>query len=426
MAVFEYEVLDRDGKIRKGQREAGTENMMQASLAREGLFVINVRRAGGGIGTIALPDVVAKASGRKGLADAFARLFYHVKTAELVLFTGQLAAMIGAGVQLLRGLTALATEIRIKHFKQAIEQVAADVEGGESLADAMARHPWAFDRTYVALTRVGETSGNLSEVLSQHTTYLEKVTQLRRKVVGALAYPLVILSVAGLILFIMILYVVPIFERVYRQVQAPLPAPTQMLIGVSQGIRSNILLTVVLMGGVALGLYIWVQTDHGRRLLDRLKLHLPIFGPLIRKSSLAKVCRTLALLLHSGVLVLEALEIAAEVAGNRIIEEAVRRAINDVKEGGTIADALRPTGQFPSLVIQMVATGEETGKLPDLLEKAATYYEQQVDNTVNALSTLLEPILITLLGAIAGFVIISLYLPIFNIGRALRGGGARL
>lgn len=417
MPVFEYEVIDRDGRVRKGQREAVAEAPVRAILAREGLFVVTIRRAGGGRATSA-----SRTSWREALSHPMGR----VKITDLVLFTGQLAAMLDAGLHLLRSLVALAEEMRVKYFKKIIEQVAADVERGQSLAEAMEKHPWAFDRIYVSLTRVGEASGQLPEILSQHTTYLEKVAELRRKIIGALSYPVIILSVALLIVSIMIVYIVPIFEGVYKQVKAPLPLPTQVLVAVSGLIRSNILMALLIIIGMGVAWYFWSRTAHGRRLIDRMKLHLSIFGPLIRKAALAKVCRTLSTLLNSGVPVLEALEITAEVAGNRIIAEVILRTANEVKNGGTIADSFRQSGQFPSLVVQMTATGEETGRLPELLNKAALYYEQQVDATVNALSSLLEPLLIVVMGAIAGGIIIALYLPIFNLGRAIRGGASGL
>ena len=426
MPVFEYEVIDRDGRTRKGQREGAAEGALRTNLGSEGLFVVNIRRAGGGVATIALPRVGDGSPLRRVWSDALKRLIWRVKVTDMVLFTGQLSAMVGAGLHLLRSLTVLADETPAKHFKKAIEQIASDVEGGTSLAEAMEKHPWAFDKIYVSLTRVGEASGQLPEVLSQHTTYLEKVAQLRRKIIGALSYPAIILSVAMLILFIMVIYIVPIFANVYQRVNAPLPVPTQVLVAISQGIKSNILVAVLLMIGFVVFVYLGVQTAHGRMLLDRVKLRLPIFGSLIRKAVLAKVCRTLATLLNSGVLVLEALEITAQVAGNLVIEEAIRRASAEVQDGGTIAESFRQSGQFPSLVIQMASTGEETGKLPALLEKAALYYEQQVDSMVATLASLLEPIMIVTLGAIAGAIIIALYLPIFNLGRAMRGGGRAL
>lgn len=424
MPAFEYEAIDRDGRVRTGVSEAAAEGPVRSNLTRQGLFVLTVRRAGGGTAGITVPTL-SMATGRPLLAvwkQALERIIYRVKITEMVLFTGQLSAMVESGLQLLRALRALAAETVSKRFGKAIEQVAADVEAGSTFAGALEKHPWAFNKIYVSLTRAGEASGQLPGVLNQLTTYLEKIANLRRKIIGALAYPAIILGVTAVILFIMIIKIVPIFENVYNRVNAPLPAPTQMLIFVSQMIRSNLLVTLGLILLIAIGLYLAVQTERGRYLFDRFKLKLPVFGPLIRKSILAKVCRTLSTLIQSGVPLLEALEISADVAENRLVEDAIRESIVKVREGGTVSDSFRQSGQFPSLVTQMVGTGEETGQLPQMLGKSALYYEQQVDTTVAALSTLLEPILIVIMGIIAGAIIISLYLPIFNLGRAIRGG----
>jgi type IV pilus assembly protein PilC len=426
MAVFEYEVIERGGEIKKGEREAVTAEALQTNLAREGLFVIDIRRTRKGLVALARPRGEGGAPLKKTWTDALQGLTQRVKVTDLVLFTGQLAAMIDAGLHLLRSLTALAEETRIKHFKVAIEQVTSDVAGGQSLAQAMEKHPQAFNKFYVSLTRAGESSGRLPEVLNQLATYLEKVAQLRRKIFGALSYPLVILSFAMLILSAVVFYVVPIFEDVYKRVNAPLPLPTQTLITISRAIRSNIPITLLLIVGVGVLVYLWVRTDSGRRLLDRCKLRLPLFGLLIRKAAIAKVCRTLSTLLSSGLPVLEALEITASVAGNRVIEEAIHRTAGEIEGGGTIASSFRRSGEFPSMVTQMIATGEETGKLPELLTKIALYYEQQVDSAVAALASMIEPLMIVVVGGIAGAIVIALYLPIFNLGHAVRGGGGRL
>lgn len=422
MPVFEYEVIDRDGEIQTGEREAAAAEALRTNLLREGLFVLHIRRRRGLAG-LAWPGGGGGSPLSQAWTDALQRLTRRLKLSDLVLFTGQLAAMIEAGLHLLRSLSALAEETLARYFKVVIEQVAADVSGGQSLAEAMGKHPNVFSPFYVSLIRVGESSGRLPEVLSQLATYLEKTAQLRRKILGALSYPLVIVSFTVLVLSAMVFYVAPIFEDVYRRVNAQLPLPTQMLLVISRGARSHIPLALLLLIGVGAGVYVGVRTERGRRLLDACKLRLPVFGPLIRKAVLAKLCRTLATLLNSSVPVLEALGIAAGAAGNRIIEEAIRRTAAEVESGGTIGSALRRSGQFPSMLVQMVVTGEETGKLPELLNKTALYYEQQVDNLATALSSLLEPLLIVVVGVISGAIILALYLPIFNLGHAIRGGG---
>jgi len=422
MPNFEYEVMDRELKVKNGQAEAAGDGPLRDSLIQQGFFVLNIRRAHGGAASVALSRVQEKNPIGLVWGEMLKRLVYRVKITDLVLFSGQLAVMVESGLHLLRSLKALASETINKNFKNTIDQVAADIEAGSTLAGALEKHPWVFDKIYVSLVRAGEESGQLPAVLNQLTVYLEKTDYLRKKIVGALSYPIIILSVTVLILFVMIIKIVPIFEDVYSRANASLPAPTLMLIAVSQVIRSNILMTLLLMVFVGVGSYFVIQTDRGRYLFDRFKLSFPIFGPLIQKAAVAKVCRTLSTLIQRGVPLLEALEISSEVAGNRVIQSAIHQGIAKVREGGTIADSLRQSGQFPALVTQMVATGEETGQLPAMLGKSALYYEQQVDITVTALSTLLEPILIVFMGLIGAAIIVSLYLPIFGLGRAIRSG----
>ena len=423
MANFEYEVMDRELNVKNGQAEASGDGALRDSLVQQGFFVLNIRKARGGTGSVAISRVQEKDPVGIVWTEVWKHLVYRVKITDLVLFSGQLAIMVESGLHLLKSLKALAGETINKNFKNTINQVAADIEAGSTLAGALEKHPWAFDKIYVSLARAGEESGQLPAVLNQLTVYLEKTAYLRNKIIGALSYPIVILSVTTLILFIMILKIVPIFEGVYSRVNATLPLPTLMLIAVSQVIRSNVFMTLLITGILGVGFYLLIQTDKGHYLFDRFKLSFPIFGPLMRKAAVAKVCRTLSTLIHSGVPLLEALEISSGVAGNRVIQGAIHQSIAKVREGGTIADSFRQSGQFPTLVTQMIGTGEETGQLPALLDKSALYYEQQVDITVAALSTILEPILIVIMGFIGGSIIISLYLPIFNLGRAVQAGG---
>jgi type IV pilus assembly protein PilC len=339
-----------------------------------------------------------------------------------VLFTGQLAAMLAGGLHLVRILSSLATETTNKVFKKVLEQVRDDITAGASFADSLGQHPHVFDRLYVAVVRAGELSGSLPLVLDTLTVHLEKSANLRRKVRGAVAYPVVILTVAILIVFVMVVKIVPIFESVYARANAVLPAPTRLLVAISSAVRDYTLLVALLLFLAVAGVYMLLQTDKGRRFFDHVKLRFPLFGPLIRKAILARVCRTLSVLLNAGIPLIEAMDTVSKVAGNKVIEEALTSATRRMRDGGTIAETLRTTGQFPGMVTQLVATGEESGTLPAMLGRAALYYEQQVDNTVATLSTLIEPIMIVIMGAIAGGIIFALYLPIFSLGQALRGG----
>lgn len=329
--------------------------------------------------------------------------------------------MLDAGIHLVRILSSIARESTNKKFTVIMESVRDAVTGGASFADALQQHPNVFNRLYVAVVRAGEQSGSLPIVLTTLTTYLEKADSLRRKVRGAIAYPAVVLSAAIVIVFVMIIKIVPVFEGVYNRAGAKLPVPTQILIAVSTALRSYTLLVFLGMIIVGVVFYMLVQTERGRYVFDSAKLKMPVFGQLLRKAVMARTCRTLSLLLQAGIPLIEAMETITQVAGNKVIEVALSSATMQVRDGATLADTLRQTGQFPSMVTQLVSTGEESGTLPAMLGKAAVYYEQQVDNSVATMASLIEPIMICLVGAIAGSVIVALYLPIFNLGNALKG-----
>jgi type IV pilus assembly protein PilC len=418
MPVFEYEVSDRAGALSRGRAQAENAGDLILRFREQGRLVLAIRPASG---DGALGRATSLALG-ESVRQSLLRLSSGVGLGALVLFTGQLAAMLGGGLHLVRILTSLAGETTNQKFRKILVSVRDAVTGGTSFADALGQFPFVFDKLYVSVVRAGELSGSLPGVLDTLTVYLEKTANLRRKVRGAIAYPCVILAVSLSVVFIMVVKIVPIFENVYARANATLPAPTRSLIWVS-GLIRYYTFTVILLGLLAVvGLYVALQTDQGRRVFDRIKLGFPMFGSLVRKAIMARVCRTLAVLLNSGIPLIEAMETVSRVAGNRIIEQALTDATRRMRDGGTIAATLRDTGEFPVMVIQLVATGEESGTLPTMLGKAAVYYEQQVDNSVATLSTLIEPVMIVIMGAIAGAVIVALYLPIFTLGQAIRGG----
>jgi type IV pilus assembly protein PilC len=420
MPVFEYEVADARGALYRGRAEAESQGALIVRFREQGRLVVGLRP----VGRSALAEGRLAPLGAR-LERAVRDVGRGVSLAMLVMFTGQLGAMLAGGLHLARILTSLAAETGNRSFTRVLEDVRDAITAGASFADALGRHPRVFDRLYVAVVRAGELSGSLPAVLDALTIYLEKTAQLRRKVLGAITYPAVILVVALLIVFIMIVKLVPVFEGVYARANTALPAPTRLLIAVSGVVRTYSVLVVLTLAAVAVLGYLAVQSETGRRLFDAAKLRLPVFGPLIRKAVMARTCRTLSVLLSSGIPLIEAMDTVARVSGNKVIEGALAMATARVQDGGTIADTLRRTGQFPSMVIQFVATGEESGTLPAMLARAAGYYEQQVDATVATLSTLIEPVMIVVMGAIAGGVIFALYLPIFSLGQAMRGGLAR-
>ena len=427
MALFEYEIADRRGAVKRGRAEADSQGDLVARFREQGQLVLAVRpstrgQGGGGLSLEGLSAGVALEPFVEAAREVLRRWASGVNLATMVLFTGQLAAMLSGGLHLVRVLTALAAETPNKSFRKVLEHVRDAITGGTSFADALREHPHVFDRLYVAVIRAGELSGSLPQVLDTLTVYLEKTADLRRKVKGAIAYPIVILTVALLVVFVMVVKIVPIFQGVYARANATLPAPTRLLVAISNTVRDSALTVLVVLILVVIGIFAALQSEVGRRLFDRFKLNVPLFGTLIRKAIMARVCRTLSVLLNSGIPLIEAMETVSKVAGNKVVEEAMATATQRMRDGGTIAETLRETGQFPSMVTQLVATGEESGTLPGMLAKAALYYEQQVDSAVATLSTLIEPIMIVIMGAIAGSVIFALYLPIFTLGQAMKGG----
>ena len=412
MPVFEYEVVDRSGAIGRGRQQAEDPTELMQRLRERGQLVVSLRAA----------DALRAAPLRRTVKRLRGRVRERVRLATLVLFTGQLAAMLEAGLHLVRILTAIGRESSDRRFGKIVEDVRDSLAAGNSFADSLQLYPAVFSRLYVAAVRAGEASGALVVILNSLTTHLEKAAQLRRKVTGALAYPIIVFSATFAIVVAMIVYIVPIFEGVYAKANAKLPPPTLLLIGLSRLVRESAVVTVLGIGLVVTAVVMIARTERGRDVLDRLKLRLPLFGSLIRKAVLARTCRTLSLLLQSGLPLLEALDIASHVVGNRTIERALLAVTRGVRDGGTLAEMMQQTGAFTSLVTQLVASGEESGALAAMLGKAAVYYEAQVDAAVATLSTLVEPVMILVLGGISGAVILALYMPIFSLGQAMRGG----
>lgn len=417
MPVFEYEVADRRGAVVRGRAEAQEQADLIIRFREQGQTVLALKPAAGGTmgAGMSLGPIL------EGFRLSLKRFSTGVKISTLVLFTGQMAAMLGGGLHLVRILTALAAEAANKNFRKALEEIRDSITSGSTFADSLGRHPHIFNSLYVSVVRAGEVSGSLPVVLDTLTTYLEKADSLRRKIKGAITYPAVILTVAILIVIIMIMKIVPVFQGVYAKANAVLPLPTRILIGVSDAFRDYFLLVFLGFILAFTVLFAFAQTNVGNHFFAKFRLRMPIFGGLIRKAIMARTCRTLSVLLNAGIPLMEAMETVSRVVGNVIIEEALAAATQRMRDGGTIAETLRQTGHFPGMVTQLVSTGEESGTLPSMLAKAAEYYEQQVDQTVATLSTLIEPLMIVIMGGIAGSIIFALYMPIFMLGKALQG-----
>ncbi|HXK24656.1 MAG TPA: type II secretion system F family protein [Myxococcota bacterium] len=351
----------------------------------------------------------------KDLAEIFPFLQKGVSIRDLVIFTRQFATMIDAGLPLVQCLDILGTQQENPAFKKVIMQIKGDVESGSTFSDALGKHPKVFDRLFVNLVAAGEVGGILDTILARLAAYLEKADKLRRKVKGALTYPAAVTAIAIIVVVVMLTKVIPVFEKMFKDFGGTLPAPTQMVINISHWLQAYILYLIIGVGLAAYGLKRWYGTEKGRAILDALFLKSPIFGSLLQKVAVARFSRTLSTMLSSGVPILDALEIVARTAGNVVVEKEILMTKSSIAEGKTIAEPLQGSKVFPGMVVQMISVGEQTGAMDAMLGKIADFYDDEVDTAVDALTSLLEPLLMVGLGGTIGGLLIAMYLPIFKI-----------
>lgn len=401
MPVFVWEGRNRNGTVRKGEYEAVNETVAMAHLRGQQLMGVKVKLKGFSIN---LGDITFGAK---------------VTTKELVVFTRQFATMIDAGLPLVQCLEIIASQMENKHFKKILYQVKDDVESGATFADSLRKHKAVFDTLYVNLVAAGEVGGILDTILNRLAAYLEKMDKLMRQIKGAMVYPTTVLVVAIIVVAAMLVWVIPVFEQMFSDFGGTLPAPTQVVINISEFLRHYLL---YMIGGIALaiaGIKRYYQTNQGRKLIDQVLLKAPIFGPLIQKVAVARFSRTLGTMLSSGVPILDALDVVAKTAGNKIVELEVYKARESISAGKTIAEPLSESKVFPPMVVQMVAVGESTGAMDAMLSKIADFYEDEVDVAVAALTSMLEPLLMVFLGTTVGGLLIAMYLPIFKIAETV-------
>lgn len=338
-----------------------------------------------------------------------------IKKIDISRFTRQFATMIGAGLPMVQCLDILAAQTESKELAKIITQVKDGVQGGATLSEALARHPKVFDPLYSNMVEAGEMGGALDVILVRLAVYREKADKLVRKVKGAMVYPAVVAFVAAGVTIGMLAFIVPVFAKMFGGLGAELPGPTMVVLQISHFLSSNFLYLIFGSLGFT-GLFLWWKsTDGGAMMFDRILLITPVFGNLVRKSSVARFTRTLSTLLSSGVSILEALEITAKTAGNRVIAAAINRSVMAIAEGDTITGPLKETGVFPPMVTQMISVGEKTGGLDDMLSKIADFYDDEVDDAVSALTSVIEPIIIVFMGIVIGGILIAMYLPMFDI-----------
>lgn len=344
-----------------------------------------------------------------------------VATNDLAIFTRQFATMVNAGLPLVQCLEILASQTEKPKFQEIQKQVMFDVESGSTLAEALSRHPDAFDHLFVNMVEAGETGGILDTILLRLATYIEKAESLRRKVKSAMTYPGVVGGVALATMTFMLVFIIPSFAAVFDDFGGELPGPTKVVMGLSTLVQGYWWAMALLVGGVVFGLKRWYKTDNGRFLIDRTILRIPIFGSVVQKASIARFSRTLGTLIGSGVPILTALEITSRTAGNRVIELEVMETRGSIREGETIAAPLKGSECFPPMVVQMIAVGEETGALDKMLEKIAVFYDDEVNTAVETLTSVIEPIMIVVMGVMVGGMVISMYLPLFKLAQVVSG-----
>jgi type IV pilus assembly protein PilC len=424
MPRFTYVALDSRGQESTGLVEAASANDAIGQLRQAGYFPTNVYeegKGGGSDGKVARKATKAKVVGApkaKGMRMEIT-LFQRktVKSKTLMIFTRQLATLVDSGLPLLRGLNVLAKQERDSVLKKTINNLADGVQSGGTFSESLAQHPRIFNNLYVNMVKAGEVGGVLELVLSRLAEFQEKAAKIKSKVVAAMVYPIIVLTLAVGIMGFLLVFIVPKFEQIFHDMlgDKPLPAITQFVIGISKFVQNHWL---VLLGGIIAiiaGYKFANRTPRGRGVIDRIKLRVPLFGDVIRKTAISRFSRTLGTLVTSGVPILQALNITRETADNSVIATAITKVHDSVKEGESIVQPLEASGAFPPMVVSMIDVGEETGQLPDMLLKVADVYDEEVDNSVAAMTAALEPIMIVFLALVVGTIVIALFMPLISI-----------
>ncbi len=403
MPTFVYEARDATGQLRKDTIEAANLRAATQRLQEQRMTVIQIKAKAAG-------------AGADGLAGLLSRM-RKVDEQALTVFSRQFATMINAGLAMVRCLDILSEQTEDKKLRETLIQVRRDVEGGSTLSNSLGKHPQVFSMLYISMVKAGEMGGVLDEVLERLAGFMEKDFALKKKVKSALTYPVVILLMASGIVFFLVTYILPTFVALFEGMSLALPLPTQILIAVTKGARNPaVIIPVFILCGIGMFLFgQYVKTPAGRKQYDMMKLNIPVFGLLNRKVSISRFCRTLGTLLSSGVPIMQALEIVGRASGNEIIAMTVTKVRESIREGESIASPLGASGMFPPMVTQMVAVGEETGNLDAMLSKIADFYDTEVEYMLSSLTSMLEPIMIVGMGGIVGFIVISVFLPLYQL-----------
>jgi type IV pilus assembly protein PilC len=402
MITFSYQARDTGGRIVSGIQEALNEDNAVTSLMSRGLMVLSLNR--------------------KATATRSRKKHTKVKETDVVLFTRQLATMIEAGISLVQALTALyeqADPKKQRGLRSVISDVTTRVQGGETFNESIAKHPRVFNRLFVSMVKAGEHGGLLAEILDRLAGFLEASARLRKKVKSAMTYPVIVICIAFLITTFLIVRVVPVFGEIFADFGAKLPAPTQFLIDLSNFVRGQWYFLVAGLIGAIVGVRMFLRSERGKQLWDRWKLKLPVFGPLVHKIAMSRFARTFAQLIRSGVPILEVLDIVGGSAGNHVVEESIKGVALDVEKGDNLSVSLSRKKIFPPMLLRMVAAGEATGKIDTMLEKMADFWDEEIEAMLDALTSLIEPLLIVFLGVIVGGIVIAMFLPIFKLNEVV-------
>ncbi|MEW5950933.1 MAG: type II secretion system F family protein [Elusimicrobia bacterium] len=391
--LFAYKVKDPAGKLLEGEVEAQDEKAASAKLRAQRFTVLSIEKT----------KAKKKKKGK-------------VSSKEIVIFSRQLSTLVSSGVPIVQGLSILESQAETPAFASVIANIRTDIEGGLSISEAMKKHPKVFSELYVSMIKAGETGGILDTILERLSSYLESSEALKAKVKSAMMYPAVVGGVAAAITVFLIIFVIPIFKGIFASFGAELPFLTRIVIGASDFVRGNIIYILIVLGGTFYGAKKYLQSEKGRRKFDEVSLNLPVFGILLKKVAIAKFSRTLGTLIKSGVPILQGLETVAKTAGNKIIEEAIMKSRDSIKEGGRLAEPLKKSNLFPQMVVQMIGVGEETGSLDTMLIKIADFYDQEVDTAVKGLTSMIEPLIMVFMGLVIGFIVIAMFMPMFELG----------
>jgi type IV pilus assembly protein PilC len=400
MPLFEWEGRSVKGEVKTGTTMADSEDALRTSLRKEGI-------------------ILTKSREKREVKQEKFNPKKKIKPLSIVLFTRQLSTMITSGLPLVQALDILVNQMEDKDFKGIVKDIKQRIEGGSRFADALKEYPQCFDTLYVNLVVAGEEAGLIDAVLQRLAVYMEKTQKLKSKVKSAMIYPIAIVTVAIGVTLVLLVFVIPVFETMFKDMGAELPLPTQIVVTISKFVKKYIIFGIVALVIAAFMFRRFYRTEGGRRKVDRIILKIPIFGVLAIKSSVARVTRTLGTLLQSGVAIIESLVIVAKVAGNKIVEDALVVAKARITEGRSMSEPLEESGVFPPMVIQMVQVGESTGALDSMLNKIADFYEEDVDTLVTNLTAMMEPMIMMFLGVVLGGLIIAMYLPIFKMGSAV-------